>query len=66
MLIEDDDVVGNPVIVDIKRQEYVTSDTKHLPPEQQEWRTSFKVMGVSPWQDGEKLSEDEIDGDVPF
>lgn len=66
VLIEDDDVIGNPVIVDVKRQEYVTSDTKHLPPEQQEWRTSFKVMSLQPWEDGQKLSGDEIDGDVPF
>jgi len=67
VLIEEEDVKGNPVIVDIKRQEYVTSDTKHLPPEQQEWRTSFKVMGVKPWEDGAQLSEDEVDGDdVPF
>jgi len=66
VLIEDDDVIGNPVIVDVKRQEYVTSDTKHLPPEQQEWRTSFKVMSLKPWEDGEKLSGDEVDGDVPF
>ena len=54
------------VLIDIKRQEYVTSDTKHLPPEQQEWRTSFKVNNVKTWLNGPELSVDEIDGDVPF
>ena len=67
VLIEEEDVKGRPVIVDLERQEYITSDTKHLPPEQQEKRTSFKVMGVKPWSDGEQLSSDELDGDeVPF
>ena len=67
VLIEEEDVKGKPVLVDLRRQEYVTSDTKHLPPEQQEWRTSFKVMGVKPWEGGDSLSVDEIDGDdVPF
>jgi len=67
VLIEEEDVKGRPVIVDLERQEYITSDTKHLPPEQQEKRTSFKVMGVKPWNDGEQLSSDELDGDeVPF
>tara|TARA_R100001082_G_scaffold50845_1_gene27589 strand:+ start:252 stop:890 length:639 start_codon:yes stop_codon:yes gene_type:complete len=67
VLIEEDDVKGKPVLVDLERQEYVTSDTKHLPPEQQEKRTSFKVTTVKPWEGGEVLSVDEIDGDdVPF
>ena len=67
VLIEEDDVKGKPVIVELRRQEYVTSDTKHLPPEQQEWRTSFKVNNVKPWTSGQQLSVDEIEGDdVPF
>ena len=67
VLIEEDDVKGKPVLIDLRRQEYVTSETKHLPPEQQEWRTSFKVFNVKPWESGQKLSFDELDGDdVPF
>lgn len=67
VLIEEDDVKGKPVLIDLRRQEYVTSDTKHLPPEQQEWRTSFKVFSIKPWEGGQKLSLDELDGDeVPF
>ena len=67
VLIEEEDVKGKPVIVELSRQEYVTTDTKHLPPEQQEWRTSFKVSKVNPWDKGEQLTIDELDGDdVPF
>ena len=66
VLLEEEDVKGKAVLIDIKRQEYVTSDTKHLPPEQQEWRTSFKVNNVKTWLNGPELSVDEIDGDVPF
>ena len=67
VLIEEDDVKGKPVLIDLRRQEYVTSETKHLPPEQQEWRTSFKVFNVKPWESGQKLSFDELDvDDVPF
>ena len=67
VLLEEDDVKGKPVIVELRRQEYVTSDTKHLPPEQQEWRTSFKVYNIKPWASGQQLSVDEIEGDdVPF
>ena len=66
VLLEEEDVVGKPVIVELSRQEYVTSDTKHLAPEQQEWRTSFKVSKVNPWANGQHLSLDEVDGDVPF
>ena len=67
VLIEEDDVKGKPVLIDLRRQEYVTSETKNLPPEQQEWRTSFKVFNVKPWENGQKLSFDELDGDdVPF
>ena len=67
VLIEEEDVKGKPVIVELSRQEYVTTDTKHLPPEQQEWRTSFKVSKVNPCDKGEQLTIDELDGDdVPF
>ena len=66
VLIEEKDVVGKPVLVTIQRQEYITTDTRHLPPEQQERRTSFKVFSLSPWENGETLSSDELEEDVPF
>ena len=64
--IEEEDVIGKPVYVTIKRHEFVTSETKHLPPDQQERRSTFKVAKVSPWKDGEKLEAAELESDVPF
>tara|TARA_R100001594_G_C4043137_1_gene263617 strand:- start:1582 stop:2202 length:621 start_codon:yes stop_codon:yes gene_type:complete len=66
MLVEEDDVMGKPVFVNLKRQEYVTKETKDLPIDQQEKRSTFKVSGVEPWEDGEVMSEAELDDDVPF
>jgi len=66
VLIEESDVVGKPVIIDLQREEYITSDTKHLPPEQQEKRTTFKVKNINPWPEGVEVKADELDGDVPF
>lgn len=66
VLIEEDDVVGKPVIVTIKRTEFVTSETKHLPPEQQERRSAFKVANVTLWKEGTLLDPEELKEDVPF
>ena len=66
VLLEESDVVGKPVQITVKRQEFVTADTKHLPPEQQEKRATFKVSNVTLWTDGPELQADEIEGDVPF
>ena len=66
VLIEEDDVIGKPVHVTIKRHEFVTSDTKHLPPNEQERRSTFKVNDVKLWPDGDQLSTEEMDDDVPF
>lgn len=66
VLIEEDDVVGKPVIVTIKRTEFVTSETKHLPPEQQERRSAFKVANVILWKEGTSLDPEELKEDVPF
>ena len=66
VLLEEDDVVGVPVHITVKRQEYVTSDTKHLPPDQQEKRTTFKVSELKKWENGPTLSLEELDEDVPF
>ena len=66
VLLEDEDVVGKPVMVTVKRQEFVTYETKHLPPDQQERRSTFKVFSVSLWEDGQTLESDELEEDVPF
>ena len=66
VLLEESDVVGKPVQITVKRQEFVTADTKHLPPDQQEKRATFKVSNVTLWTDGPELQADEIEGDVPF
>ena len=66
VLLEESDVVGKPVQVTIKKQEYITKDTQHLPKDQQEKRSSFKVNTLELWSDGEQLSQDEMDDDVPF
>ena len=66
VLIEEDDVVGKPVIVTIKRTEFVTSETKHLPPEQQVRRSAFKVANVILWKEGTSLDPEELKEDVPF
>jgi hypothetical protein len=66
VLLEEGDVVGKPVMVTVKRQEYVTYDTKHLPPDQQERRSTFKVFNVKLWEDGQALEPDELSEDVPF
>jgi len=66
VLIEEEDVIGKPVYVTIKRHEFVTTETKNLPYDQQEKRSTFKVNNVDTWADGYKLSMDEIDDDVPF
>ena len=66
ILIEEEDVIGTPVKVNVKRETYITAATKHLPPNEQEQRSTFKVAIVKTWQGGVKLSEDEMDSDVPF
>ena len=66
VLIETEDVVGKPVQITVARTSYVTKDTKHLPPDQQERKTIFKVKTIDTWKDGSPLSEDELSSDVPF
>ena len=66
VLIEEEDVVGQPVQVTTKRQEYVTKETRDLPVDQQEKRATFKVNTVVKWEDGDVLSQEEMDDDVPF
>jgi len=66
VLIEEEDVVGKPVLVTTRRQEYVTKETRDLPQDQQEKRSTFKVNTVTLWEDGDVLTQDELDDDVPF
>ncbi len=66
MLIEEDDVVGKPVLINIKRKSYVTKETRDMPVDQQEKRFTFKVATLNKWEDGEVMSIEELDDDVPF
>tara|TARA_Y100000310_G_C20662711_1_gene805666 strand:+ start:558 stop:1193 length:636 start_codon:yes stop_codon:yes gene_type:complete len=66
VLLEEGDVIGKPVQVTIHRTSYITRDTQHLPHDQQEKRTIFKVKTIDNWTEGSELSEDELSGDVPF
>jgi len=66
VLLEEEDVVGKPVHVTVKREQYVTAATKDLPLEQQDKRTTFKVANVELWKDGPTLSQEELEEDVPF
>jgi len=66
VLLEEKDVVGKPVHVTLKREEYTTAATKHLPPNEQERRSVFKVNTIKAWEDGESITVEEMDDDVPF
>ena len=66
VLIEEEDVIGKPVMVTTKKQEYVTKETRDLPIDQQEKRATFKVNTLTLWEGGDTLSQDDIDNDVPF
>ena len=66
VLIEEDDVVGNPVHIKIKKETYITSATKHLPPSEQEKRSAFKVSSIKNWEGGKKVEVEELEQDVPF
>ena len=59
-------MVGKPVLITVKRHEFVTSETKHLPPDQQERRSTFKVNNITPWKGGQQLAAAELESDVPF
>lgn len=61
MLIEEDDVVGLPCYIRIKREEWVDKKTN-------EKRGAWKANRVFPWTDGSRLSPEEVDpnANVPF
>ena len=66
VLIEEEDVIGKPVMVTTKKQEYVTKETRDLPLDQQVKRATFKVNTITEWAEGQHLSQDDLDDDVPF
>jgi len=66
VLIEEEDVIGKPVNIVLKREEYTTKATQHLPPNEQERRSVFKVQTIKAWEGGESISQEEMDDDVPF
>jgi len=66
VLLDEEDVVGKPVYVRLSPEKYVTRNTKHLPEAEQDWRTAWKVDRIDKWPDGQTLSADEVEGDIPF
>lgn len=66
VLIEEEDVIGLPVNITLETHTYVTRDTKDLPTEQQERRSVLKAKEVVLWEGGERISQEELDDDVPF
>jgi hypothetical protein len=66
VLIEESDVIGKPVNVVLKREEYITKATQHLPPSEQEKRSVFKVNTIKEWEGGKKVEAEELESDVPF
>ena len=57
-LLEADDVIGVPVLAKLGSEEYVNKDG--------EKRTAWKVFNVEQWNDGERLSKEELEEDLPF
>lgn len=55
--IEEDDIIGRPAIVKLAKEEYEKDG---------ETRSAWKVFSVYPWQEGNRLSSDEIGSDIPF
>ena len=66
VLVEEEDVIGLPVNIKLETHSYVTRDTKDLPVDQQERKFVLKAKEVTLWKGGERLSQDEMDDDVPF
>jgi len=66
VLVEEEDVIGIPVNIKLETHSYVPRDMKDLPVEQQEKKFVLKAKEITLWKGGEKLSQDEMDDDVPF
>ena len=56
-LLEEEDVVGKPVLAKLGSEEYEKDGEK---------RTAWKVFSVQPWSDGQQISAEEMEEDLPF
>ena len=56
-LLEESDVVGKPILAKLDSETYEKDG---------EERTAWKVSNVQPWADGQQLSVEEIEEDLPF
>lgn len=56
--VEEDDIIGQPALVKINKEFYTNKEGEE--------RSVWKVFTASQWQDGEKLSPEEVGDDVPF
>jgi|TARA_R100000458_G_C8156771_1_gene162437 hypothetical protein len=56
-LLEEDDVIGVPVLARLGSEEYEKDGEK---------RTAWKVFNVEQWNDGQRISKEEIEDDLPF
>lgn len=57
--VEEDDVLGHPCLAKVNEQEFTNKDG--------EKKSTMRVFATYPWNNGQKLSSDELDGgDVPF
>ena len=56
-LLEEEDVVGKPVLAKLSSEEYEKDGEK---------RTAWKVFSVQPWSDGQQISAEEMEEDLPF
>jgi len=56
-LLEEDDVIGVPVLAKLGSEEYEKDGEK---------RTAWKVFNITEWFDGERISKEEVEDDLPF
>jgi len=56
--VEKDDVLGFPCLIELRESTFTNSEGKE--------RTSLKVTNIYSWDDGTKLSAEELSSDVPF
>lgn len=56
--VEEDDVLGFPCLAKVGEQEFTNKEG--------EKKTTMRVFNTYPWNNGQKLSQDEIGEDVPF
>tara|TARA_Y100001973_G_C5171572_1_gene319381 strand:- start:558 stop:1175 length:618 start_codon:yes stop_codon:yes gene_type:complete len=59
VLLEEKDVMGKPVLFDLKKETYMTRDTN-------EERSVMKVSNLEPWHEGKALESFDLSDEVPF